>query len=131
MTRELSRRGVGPSIGIAVVAYAALAGLVTWLWPGVCLVNAVPNIVFLVAGIVLLAIGMLMLAVAGRAAMLAYNSDKLATTGIFGLVRHPIYSAWIVFIIPGLVLLSKSWPLLLTPLVAYFVFKMKIGREDD
>jgi protein-S-isoprenylcysteine O-methyltransferase Ste14 len=85
---------------------------------------------FSVAGIVLLAIGIPMLVVAGRAATLAYNSDKLATTGIFSLTRNPIYSAWIVFIIPGLVLLSRSWPQLLTPVVAYILFKARIGREN-
>jgi len=87
--------------------------------------------VFLVAGIMLLVNGIPMLVVAGRAATIAYHSDKLATTGIFGLTRNPIYSAWIVLIIPGLVLLSRSWPLLLTPVVAYMVFKTRIGREGE
>jgi len=131
MNREMSRWGVGPSILLPTGAYAAVAGLATWLWPDVCLVTAVPRVVFLVAGIVLLLVGIPMLMVAGKAATIAYNSDKLATTGIFGLVRNPIYSAWIVFIIPGLVLLSQSWPLFLTPVVAYMVFKVRIGREND
>jgi protein-S-isoprenylcysteine O-methyltransferase Ste14 len=91
----------------------------------------VPNTVFLVAGIVSLMIGVPMLLVAGRAATIAYNSERLATTGIFGLTRNPIYSAWIVFIVPGLVLLSRSWPWFLTPVVAYLVFKARIVREDD
>ena len=82
-------------------------------------------------GVLLLLIGMPMLAVAGRAIAVAYRSDKLATTGIFGVVRNPIYSAWIVFIIPGLVLLTRSWPLFLTPLVAYAVFKATIRRESE
>ncbi len=129
--REMSRWGVGPSIVLSAVAYAVIAGLATWLWPDICLVTAVPSIVFMVAGIVLLVIGIPMLIVAGRAATLAYNSDKLATTGIFGLTRNPIYSAWIVFIIPGLVLMNRSWPLLLTPVVAYMIFKIKIRREND
>jgi protein-S-isoprenylcysteine O-methyltransferase Ste14 len=42
-----------------------------------------------------------------------------------------MFSAWIVFIIPGLVLLSRSWPLFLTPLVAYLMFKLLIRRESD
>jgi protein-S-isoprenylcysteine O-methyltransferase Ste14 len=111
--------------------YAAIAGSAIWLWPEVCVISAVPNSVFLVAGIVLLAAGIPMLAVAGRAATVAYNSDKLATTGIFAVVRNPIYSAWIVFIIPGLVLFSRAWPLFLTPLVAYVVFKATIRRESE
>jgi protein-S-isoprenylcysteine O-methyltransferase Ste14 len=131
MTRELSRWGVGPSIMVSAGAYAAVAGLATWLWPEACLVTAIPLVVFLVAGIGLVVVGVPMLVVAARAATVAYNSDKLATTGIFGLTRNPIYSAWIVFIIPGLVLLSRSWPLFLTPVVAYFIFKARIGRENE
>jgi protein-S-isoprenylcysteine O-methyltransferase Ste14 len=53
------------------------------------------------------------------------------SSGVFALVRHPIYSAWIVLIIPGLVLLTRSWPLLLTPGVAYAVFKLTIHRQDE
>lgn len=131
MTREISRWGVGPSILMAAGAYAAAAGLVTWLWPEVCLVAAIPHPVFVVAGVVLAAVGVPMLVMAGRAATAAYNSDRLATTGIFGLTRNPIYAAWIVFLIPGLVVVSRSWPLFLTPLVAYLVFKVRIGRENE
>ena len=130
-TREISRWGVGPNIMLSAGAYAAVAGLATWLWPEFCLVSAVPPTVFLVAGIVLLIAGVPMLLVAARAATMAYNSDKLATNGIFGLVRNPICSAWIIFIIPGLVLTSRSWPLFLTPFLAYFVFKARIGRENE
>ena len=131
MTREISRWGVGPSIVVSAGAYAAVAGLATWLWPNVCLVRVVPNTVFLIAGIVLLVIGVPMLLVAARAATIGYNSDKFATNGIFGLTRNPIYSAWIVFIIPGLVLMSRSWPLFLTPVMAYIIFKARIGRENE
>lgn len=63
--------------------------------------------------------------------MRAYNRDVLVTSGIFGLVRHPVYSAWIVWIVPGVVLLTQSWPLLFTPVVGYLVFKLLIHREDE
>ena len=69
--------------------------------------------------------------VAARTVMTGYNKDQLATSGISALVRHPIYSAWIIFILPGLGLMTRSWPLLLTPLVAYFVFKLRIHCEDE
>jgi protein-S-isoprenylcysteine O-methyltransferase Ste14 len=61
----------------------------------------------------------------------AYNSDRLVTSGIFAVVRHPIYSAWIVVILPGLALLSRSWPLLLVPVVAYVTLKLTIHQEDE
>jgi protein-S-isoprenylcysteine O-methyltransferase Ste14 len=64
-------------------------------------------------------------------AMRAYSRDELVSTGIFGVVRHPIYSAWIVFIPPGLGVLTTSWPFLITPVVAYAVFKLSIHVEDE
>lgn len=127
----MTRWGVGPSIAIAAAAYAATAGLATRMWPTACVITAVPAKAFWIAGVALLLIGVPMLAVAARAATIAFNSGTLATTGIFGLVRNPIYSAWIVFLIPGFSLLTRSWPMFLTPLVAYIVFKARIGREDE
>jgi hypothetical protein len=50
--------------------------------------------------------------------------------GIYGLVRNPIYCAWVVFLIPGLALLFPSWPLLLTPSVAYISFRARIWQEE-
>jgi hypothetical protein len=59
------------------------------------------------------------------------QGDWPVTSGVFGLVRHPVYSAWIVFNIPAIALLFRSWPLLLTPLLAYAVFKLSIRTEDE
>jgi protein-S-isoprenylcysteine O-methyltransferase Ste14 len=86
---------------------------------------------FVAVGLLLLAIGVPILVVSVRSVMRAYEQDQLATRGLLALVRHPIYSAWIVFILPGLAFLSRSWPMLVTPLVAYAVFKVLIHREDD
>jgi protein-S-isoprenylcysteine O-methyltransferase Ste14 len=63
--------------------------------------------------------------------MRAYNRDELVTSGIFAFVRHPIYSAWIVFLLPALALFTASWPFLLMPVVAYTVFKRLVHREDE
>jgi len=131
MSNRLSRWGVGPRILLTAAGYGLLAGIVTYLWPAVCLIRAMPYFVFLMVEIVLLLVGVPMLRVAGRAAMRAYNRDQVATTGIFGLTRNPIYAAWIVFLIPGLVFLSHSWPMMLTPVVAYVAFKVWIKKEND
>jgi protein-S-isoprenylcysteine O-methyltransferase Ste14 len=116
---------------LAAAGYAVPAGVATWLWPDVCLVRGFAYPVFLAAGSALLLAGVPLVIVAGPAATAAHRRGELATTGIFGLVRHPIYSAWVVFLLPGLVLLTASWPLLPTPLAAYLAFKRLIGEEDE
>jgi protein-S-isoprenylcysteine O-methyltransferase Ste14 len=131
MEQRQSLWGIGPRMLLAVAGYAVPAAVAAWVWSDACLIRAVPYPVFLAAGGGLLLVGVPLLVVAGRAATAAYRRNELATTGIFGLVRHPIYSAWIVFLLPGLVLLTASWPLLPTPLVAYAAFKRLIGEEDE
>ena len=131
MNNRLSRFGIGPRILVSAAAYAVLGIAATCLWPTVCLIPWPPSAVFVTVGILLLMIGVPMWLIAMRAVMRAYNSDRLVTSGVFGLVRHPVYSAWIVFNIPAIALLFRSWPLLLTPFVAYAVFKLSIYTEDE
>ncbi len=126
----MSRWGVGPSILMTALCYIAVASTVTHHWPEVCLIRAVPHRLFQVVGVLLLAIGVPWLVVSLIALNRKYSRDQLATGGIYGIVRHPIYSAWLVFLIPGLVLLFPSWPLLLTPLVAYIAFRARIWQEE-
>jgi protein-S-isoprenylcysteine O-methyltransferase Ste14 len=128
---RLSRWGIGPHIAVVALTYAILAGVATRRWPDICRIRLAPNLVLGPVAGMLLIVGVLMLVIAARSVMGADNRDQLVTSGICALVRNPIYSAWIAFILPGLALFSRSWPLLLTPFAAYAVFKLLIHREDE
>lgn len=130
MKARMTIWGVGPKIMVPTFGYLVVAGIATYLWPAACLVQAVPYVFFLVPGIVLLAIGLPMLVVAVASVKVAYTRGELATTGIFGVVRNPIYAAWIVFNIPGLVLLVRSWPMFVAPFLAYGLFKVLVSKEE-
>ena len=131
MEKRLSRWGVGPRIFLSTIAYALLAGYVTHAWPDVCLLRWPPYAVFATVGYILLALGVPMWLTSAVSAMRAYNRDQLRASGVFGLVRHPIYSSAIVFNLPAIAFLTRSWPLFFMPLVAYAVFKRLIHREDE
>ena len=131
MTTRLSRWGVGPKIALTALSYAVLAAFMTWRWPVLFRMHGTPYEVLRTLAALLFAIGVPLLIFAARSCVLAYNSDKLITSGVFRLVRHPIYSAWIVFILPGLAMLSGSWLQLATPLLAYAAFKKLIRREEE
>ncbi len=130
MVKRMPIWGVGPRIMVPTFGCLVVVGIATYLWPTIFLVRAVPYAFFLIPGVVLLAIGLPMLVVAVVSVKGAYKKDELATKGIFGVVRNPIYSAWIVFNIPGLVLLLRSWPMFFAPLLAYILFKMLVSKEE-
>jgi len=131
MTNKVSRWGIGPQIATGALGYTAVAGMATYRWPAIFRMHSLPAKVSTAIASALLLVGVPMLVLAARTVIGAYNRDQLARGGILGLVRNPIYSAWIVFILPGLALFSRSWPMLLMPLVAYAVFKARIHREDE
>ena len=60
----------------------------------------------------------------------AHNSGKLVTEGIYRCCRHPLYAAWVVFIVPGIVLLADSWIGLTIPLVMYVLLHILVKKEE-
>jgi len=130
MENRLSRWGVGPRIGAPSILYTLAAWAATKEWPGVFLIPLLPDFARVV-GVILLIAGLLVWASGVITVMLAYNRDELVATGIFALVRHPVYAGWITLGLPGLALIASSWPMLITPFMAYAIFKHFIHREDE
>jgi protein-S-isoprenylcysteine O-methyltransferase Ste14 len=131
VARKMTHFGVGPKVFGPGIVYDILAGLATHFWPGVFLIRAIPNGVLAVAGIVLLILGVPMWAMGVWTIVHAFRRGELVASGVYALVRHPIYSAWIVFIFPGIALLCRSWLMLGASLVSYIIFKLLIKREDE
>ena len=131
MHKRLSRWGVGPKIAVSAVAYGLMAWTAAGLWPERCSMDWLPRSVALVAGTALVTLGLSLWLTAAVSVMRAYNGDRVVVSGVFRLCRHPLYAAWIVLLLPGIAILTRSWPFLLMPLVAYSVFKALISREDE
>ncbi len=124
-----SRWGVGPRIFAPSLAYTVAAWAATFAWPGAFRLPSLAGVV-VTAGAVLTATGLLLWLAGVVTVMRAYERDRLVTSGVFALVRHPVYAAWIALVFPGLALLGRSWPMLLTPWIAYRIFRRLIQQED-
>ncbi len=131
MTQKMSRWGIGPWLTIITAVYAAVVLVIDLALDPLFKIPAVPNAALYSISGVLIAGGIVMLALSGRDLNRAYDTGDICTTGMFAVCRHPIYSAWILYILPGLALLFKSWLLLTVPAVMYLAFRVLIRKEEN
>jgi len=127
----MTRCGIGPKFFAIAVLYGIPAAWLTYRYPDQLSIRCIPYWVHACVAVGLLVVGTGSYANALRTFNTGYRKEELITRGAFSVVRHPIYAAWILLIIPGFVLLFRSWPLLAVPLVAYAAFKAFIHEEDD
>ena len=130
MEKRISRWGIGPKTFVPSLTYTLVAWAATTAWPGAFLLRSLPGFVATL-GFALISLGLLLWIVGAVTVMRAYNRDQLVTSGVFALVRHPVYAAWITLVFPGLALFTQSWPMFITPLLAYAIFRHFIHREDE
>lgn len=122
--------GVGPRIVLPSVATMVVGGLATWMWPFVFGLWWLPEGPRILLARVLGGVGLFILAAAVRPLRSAYMGRRLVTGGVYGWVRHPLYSAWLVFVFPALALFSNSWLMLAGPIVGAVRFGTLIGQEE-
>ena len=89
------------------------------------------NILLEIAGIFLLAIGIVFYIISVVKVMKAYNSDKLITSNIYKFCRHPLYASWVVFIVPGIVLLCNNWIGFTMPIFMYIILRILVKKEEN
>jgi protein-S-isoprenylcysteine O-methyltransferase Ste14 len=90
----------------------------------------VPERLALAGGGVLLLLGVIVYALGTFSVYKALDAGQLATRGIFAVVRHPLYAAWVWCIVPGLALLQGTLLALLAPLVAAVFYRLCIPHEE-
>ena len=128
---KMSRWGVGPWLTIITGTYGAIMMAVDFIFNPVFRITFISSPILWIVGVFLIVVGLLMLSISARALHRAYNNDKLCTTGVYAFCRNPIYSSWILFILPGIALCFRSWTLLTAPLAMYISFKFFVREEEE
>jgi len=122
----MTRWGIGPKFALVSLLYAAFIYLMqTYVVPAWTFTGGET------IGIVLIVIGFLLFIYPAVTIDAYFNNSKLRTKGLYSVVRHPIYAAWILLIIPGIVLYWGSYLGITIPFVAYFILKQFIHVEED
>jgi protein-S-isoprenylcysteine O-methyltransferase Ste14 len=130
MKPKMSILGIGPKLFVVTAIYSVLLILLMkYLWFNLR-VEIVSYKVVAGIGVLLVLIGLVFLKISATSLLKAYKSDQLYVKGAYSICRHPLYSAWMLFIIPGILLFFCSWLLLTIPVVMYLAFRVLIREEE-
>lgn len=75
--------------------------------------------------------GLLSYGVAVKQFLKGFSGGNLITSGVFRFSRNPIYSSWILFILPALAMISNNWIFLVASLAMYISLCYYIKEEED
>jgi protein-S-isoprenylcysteine O-methyltransferase Ste14 len=126
----MSRWGIGPIFTVLSIGYALGAFALNRHYHPVFQINVFPSWLLSSLGIILIMIGVPFFIISVITVTRAYNADKLVTNGIFRCCRHPLYASWVVFIVPGTVLIMKSWIKLTIPVFMYLILRLLVKKEE-
>jgi len=130
MTRPRASWGAGPKWGLASAVYFVGAMGAHVLWYPRSEIRQVPQVALAVAGGALVVVGIAIYLAAAVAIRKGLKEGRLVTSGLYSLVRHPLYASHMLFVVPGIALLLRSWPLLPMPLYMYIAFRILIPAEE-
>jgi len=130
MIEKMSRWGVGPIFAVLSTGYGVFILAISRYFYPFFRIPLLPQWLLSISGLVLILIGVPFLIISIVTVMKAYNADALVTRGIYGCCRHPLYSAWVVFIVPGIVLLVNTWIGLTVPLFMYILLCKLAVKEE-
>jgi len=130
MKKIITLLGIGPGLVLLTLLYSFLLKTEIDYYHFNSTLKIVPYNFLVIIGIFLIVVGLLLLILSIIAVSKLRKTDRLYTKRIYSVCRHPLYAAWIVFIVLGIILLLNSLILLTIPLVMYFIFKLLIKNEE-
>lgn len=126
---KLKITGAAPKIAIPTFIFMIITIIIDKLTSPLFKISASGYPVLVITGVVLIAVGAII--VINTAIMLqkSFKAGLLMTNGMYRIFRNPMYSAYLIFVIPGICLLFNSWLVLTTVIVNFVLLKVFIREE--
>ncbi len=125
---HMSFWGVGPIFVISSISIIGVASIFTFIYPQYFRFNAFASL-FYALGAILIVLGLYLWIAAGTQVDKCILKGVLATKGVYGIVRNPIYSG-ILFVISGACFAVQSWILFAAIPVIYLILRLLLRKED-
>ncbi|MFH1588962.1 MAG: isoprenylcysteine carboxylmethyltransferase family protein [archaeon] len=130
MQNKITRWGVGPKFVLISVIYGMTILILNFTYFSSLRFLLIDKWVNIIIGTILILIGVPVFLLPAITIDKYFYKNKLCTTGVYSFIRHPIYGAWISFIVPGIVIIIGSYIGITVPIFMYIVFKILIPKEE-
>jgi protein-S-isoprenylcysteine O-methyltransferase Ste14 len=128
MEKKMTIMGVGAKIAIPTLLYVAITEAISLLAKPTFGITTTYS-TLLIIGIAMVAVGFSLNLIAAFTMMKATQNNQLATTGLYGVFRDPMYVLQIFLTLPGLFLLLNSWLVLTGVIPAYIAYRVFVKEE--
>ena len=126
----LDARGVGPRIMLRTAPFL-LAAIITKIWiPAFFEIAVLNNPATKTAGWILLSLGFVLFVSSIVQFSRNFPKGNLLQNGMYAFSRNPIYSCWILFILPSLWLVLNNWLFLLSAVVMCLATLILVKEEE-
>lgn len=127
--KKLNILGIGPKVAVVLLPWLALSIFLSSIYKERFLYTVSGSDTVLISGIILMIIGLVFYISTVKFLLRGIKETKLMTTGAYKLCQNPLYSSFILFLIPALSLILNSWLVLTTSVVGYVLFSIFVKQE--
>lgn len=127
---EMTWSGIGPKLAFITLPYIILSLIITKRDPEFLRLNFLNAFYAQLVGYILLGAGIIFWLFSAVIFLSDFNEGNLIVRGPFAVCRNPIYTSFILFILPALALIFQSGIILTIDLVLYLNFKLSIHGEQ-
>ena len=130
MSEEMTKWGVGSKFTNLSLIYGLMMVLLSKYFDPMFKITFVPYKFLVITGVILIVAGLPFYIHALVTVMRAFQERRLVTNGSFGMCRHPVYAAWVVFFVPAIMLFFNTWLGLTAPVFMYMLIRMLVDKEE-
>jgi protein-S-isoprenylcysteine O-methyltransferase Ste14 len=98
---QMTRWGIGPKLAGSVIGYTIIVFILIRIYPNFFIVESIPYFLFATTGSILLILGLPILFISNVTFINAFKKGELVKSGVFSVVRNPIYATWILLLSPA------------------------------
>ena len=130
MNNEMDRLGVGPKFALFGIMFGAIILALHYYFFPTLTFTLFSRFVNVILGTILILIGIPLFIASGIMVHTHISRGRLCTTRVYAYFRHPLYAAWVVFIVPGIVIITGSVIAISWPIFLYILFKLFTVEEE-